>query len=93
MLVQPCKRVEYGAFATVGITESLITLIYAVAIGLSMATAALVARRIGEKNHEAAANAAFQGIFVGFLISLAIAIPGAIFAPDLLLLMGLSLQP
>ncbi|OQX75261.1 MAG: MATE family efflux transporter [Bacteroidetes bacterium 4484_276] len=86
------SRLGADAIATVGITESLITLIYAVAIGLSMATAALVARRIGEKKHETAANAAFQGIFAGFLISLIIAVPGAIFAPDLLLLMGLSTE-
>jgi len=72
------SRLGADAIATVGITESLITLIYAVAIGLSMATAALVARRIGEKKHETAANAAFQGIFAGFLISLIIAVPGAI---------------
>jgi len=86
------SRLGADAIATVGITESLITLIYAVAIGLSMATAALVSRRIGEKKPVAAANAAFQGIVAGFLISIVIAIPGAIFAPELLLLMGLSTE-
>lgn len=86
------SRLGADAIATVGITESLITLIYAVAIGLSMATAALVSRRIGEKKPGEAANAAFQGIFAGFLVSLFIAIPGAIFATDLLLLMGMSAE-
>jgi Na+-driven multidrug efflux pump len=84
------SKLGADAIATVGITESLITLIYAIAIGLSMATAALVSRRIGEKKPGDAANAAFQGILVGFITSLLIAVPGAIFASDLLLLMGMS---
>jgi len=75
------------AIAAVGITESLITLVYAIAIGLSVATTAMVARRIGEKRRDEAAKAAFQAIFTGLLVSLAIGIPGAILAPKLLKLM------
>ncbi|MFP4470127.1 MAG: MATE family efflux transporter [Bacteroidales bacterium] len=84
------SRLGADAIATVGITESLITIVYAIAVGLSMATAALVARRIGEKKRDAAINAAFQGILAGFLASLVIAVPGALYASELLVLMGIS---
>jgi putative MATE family efflux protein len=78
------------AVATVGITESLLTLIYAVALGLSMATTALVARRIGEKRPEEAAVAAVQAIVLSLVVSLFIAFAGAIFAAKLFRLMGAS---
>jgi len=78
------------AIATVGVTESIITLIYAVAIGLSMAATAMVSRRIGEKKPEEASIAAFQAILTGIMVSLVIAIPGLIFASSILQLMGLS---
>ena len=84
------SRLGAEAVATVGITESLITIVYAIGIGLSMATTALVSRRIGEKNPEGAARAAFQSIITGLFVSLLIAIPGIIFASDLLRLMGAS---
>lgn len=74
--------------ATVGITESLITIVYAISIGISMATTSIVSRRIGEKNPDKAARAAFQSIITGAFASLLIAIPGILFAPDLLRLMG-----
>ena len=80
------------AVATVGITESLLTLIYAIGIGLSMGTTALVSRRIGEKKPEEASNTAFQAIVTGMLASLVIAIPGSLYAKDLLILMGASDQ-
>jgi len=76
------------SIATIGFTESLLTLIYTVALGLSIATAATVARRIGEKNPEAASETAAQAIILGGIIALAIGISGAIFAPELLALMG-----
>ncbi|PLX15701.1 MAG: MATE family efflux transporter [Marinilabiliales bacterium] len=76
------------AIATVGITESLLTIIYAIGMGLSMATTALVSRRIGEKKPYRASIAAIQSIIAGALISLFIGIPGMIFAKDLLRLMG-----
>ncbi len=78
------------AVATVGITESVLTIIYAIAFGLSMATTALVARRIGEKNTTEASKEGLQAIIAGLLISLIIALPGIFFARDLLLLMGAS---
>ncbi len=76
------------AVATVGITESMVTIVYAISIGLSMATSSIVSRRIGEKNHDKAARAAVQSILTGTLASLLIAIPGIIFASDLLRAMG-----
>ncbi len=76
--------------ATVGITESLMTIIYAIAIGLSAATSAVISRRIGEKRPQKAAESAFQAILLAFLISLAIAIPGVYFARDILILMDAS---
>ncbi len=78
------------AVATVGITESLVTIVYAIGVGLSMATTAMVSRRIGEKNPEAAAKAAFQSIITGLFVSILIAIPGIIYASELLQLMGAS---
>jgi len=84
------SKLGADAVATVGITESVITIVYAIGVGLSMATTALVSRRIGEKNPEGAAKAAFQSILTGFLVSMAIAIPGIIFSARLLQLMGAS---
>jgi len=86
------SKLGADAVATVGITESLITIVYSIAIGLSMATSALVARRIGEKNKEGATKSAFQGVAVAAFTSLMIAIPGAIYADDLLMLMGISAE-
>ncbi len=84
------SKLGTDAIATVGITESLITLIYAIAFGLCTGTAAMISRRIGEKNNEQAANIAFQAILLGLIASLCIAIPGVIFASKLLQLMGAS---
>lgn len=78
------------AIATVGLTESMLTIIYAIAIGLSMATTAIIARRIGEKKPHKAAVSAVQAILVGLFISLPISILGIYFSEDLLLLMGAS---
>ncbi len=78
------------AIATVGITESLMTLIYAVGFGLSIATTAIVSRRIGEHDPENAAKSAFQAIIAGFIISIMIAVPGVIYSKELLRLMGAS---
>ncbi len=78
------------AVATVGITESLITIVYAIAVGLSMATTALVSRRIGEKKPEKAAGVAFQSIITGLGISFMIAWLGWFYAPELLGMMGVS---
>ncbi|MFZ0911768.1 MAG: MATE family efflux transporter [Candidatus Korobacteraceae bacterium] len=79
-----------NAVATVGLTESLLSLVIAVGLGLSLSTTAMVARRIGEKDPAGAAVAGVQAIALGLAISLAIGAPCLIFAPDLLRLMGAS---
>ena len=84
------SRLGAGAVATVGITESLLTIVYSLAIGLSTATTALISRRIGEKNPDGAAVAAVQAILTGVLISFLISVPGILFAGDILRLMGSS---
>src|SRR5689334_21001187 len=72
------------AIAAVGFTESLIILIFSVGMGLSMASTATVARRIGEKDPEGAAVAAVQAIVCGLVIALTAGIIGGLFAPQLL---------
>ena len=76
------------AAATVGLTESLLTIIYALAIGLSIGAMAMVARRIGEQNPDGAARAAVQAIALALLVSILIAVIATPFAPKLLALMG-----
>jgi putative MATE family efflux protein len=83
-------RLGANAVATIGLTESMLSLIFAVAMGLSLSTTAMVARRIGEKDPEGAAVAGVQAIALGFIVSLAIGIPCGIWAPNLLRLMGAS---
>lgn len=77
-----------NAVATVGLTESVISIVYSVAIGLSTAATAMVARRIGEKNPDAAAKAGAQAILLSLLVTILISAPGVYFAPDILRLMG-----
>lgn len=74
----------------VGLTESVITIIYSIAIGISMAATALVARRIGEKNPEAAARAGAQTTTLSVIITIILSITGFVFAKDILTLMGAS---
>ena len=76
------------AAATVGLTESLMTLVYALAIGLSIGAMAMVARRIGEGNPDGAARAAVQAIALALVVSIIIGVVGAPLAPKLLALMG-----
>jgi putative MATE family efflux protein len=76
------------AVATVGLTESMLTLLYAVAIGLGLGATAMVARRIGEKNAEGAARSAVQAIALGLIVSIVVAFIGVTFADKLLALMG-----
>src|SRR5580692_11243367 len=83
-------RLGANAVATVGITESMLSLVFAILLGVSLSTTAMVARRIGEKDPEDAAIAGVQAIVLGLFISLAIGIPAGIFAPQLLQLMGAS---
>lgn len=84
------SRLGADAIATVGLTESLITIIYAISLGLGTATTSLVSRRIGEKNPEAASRAAFQAIITGIAVSAIIGIPGILYAEKFLELMGAS---
>jgi putative MATE family efflux protein len=76
------------AAATVGLTESLMTLVYALAIGLSIGAMAMIARRIGEQNPDGAARAAVQAIALALTVSIIIGAIGAPLAPKLLALMG-----
>lgn len=81
-------KLGVNAVATVGLTESVLTIIYSIAIGLSMAATAIVARRIGEKNQQAASIAAFQAIMVCSIFAIAMAVIGVWQAQTMLRLMG-----
>jgi len=82
------SKLGADAIATVGITESLMTLIYAIAIGFAMATTAVVSRRYGEREYDKAALTGVQAILAAILVSIPIAVLGGVFAPQLLVLMG-----
>jgi putative MATE family efflux protein len=82
------SRLGADAIATVGLTESLLSLVFAVGIGLGMSTTAMVARRIGEKDPEGAAVSAVQAIFLGLIASVVIGLPFFLLAPRVLGLMG-----
>ena len=84
------SKLGADAVATVGLTESLITIVYAISIGLATATTSMVSRRIGEKNPEKAAKTAFQAILTGIIVSVIIGVPGAIYSERLLEAMGAS---
>ncbi len=81
-------RLGSSAVATVGLTETYLFLLYSIAMGLSMAVTAIIARRIGEKNRADAGVSAVQSIFLSILTSIPFAIAGIFFAKDLLGLMG-----
>lgn len=79
-----------NAIATVGLTESVITIVYSLAIGLSVGATAVVARRIGEKNPEAAAHAGAQSLIIAAILTVILSVAGVVFAGDILSLMGAS---
>jgi putative MATE family efflux protein len=81
-------RLGANAIATVGLTESMLSLVFSVALGISFATTAMVARRAGEKDWNGAAVAATQSIYLGLGIALAVGIPAMLYAHQLLRLMG-----
>lgn len=85
-------HLEHSSYAiqTVGLTESVLTIIYSLAIGISMAATAVVARRVGEKNPEAAGRAGMQAILVAAAINFVITVFGVYFGTDILLIMGAS---
>ncbi len=81
-------RINNEAVSAVGITESVLTIIYAIGIGLSMAATAIVARRIGEKDVEGASRSGIQSIILALLITVLISISGVLLAPNILSLIG-----
>lgn len=81
-------RLGSEALAAVGLTESLLEIVYAIAVGLAMSTTAVVARRIGERNERAAALTAVQSIVIALAVAVVFGAAGAIWAPNLLRLMG-----
>ena len=82
------SQISVNAVATIGLTESVITLVYAVAIGLSIAATAIVARRVGQKKLKDASQVAVQVIFLGIFISAIVSIIGIFYAKEILALMG-----
>ena len=84
------SRLGTNAIAAVGLTEALITVLYAAAIGLGMAVTAMVSRRIGAKDRDAAAHVTGQAIWVGGALAILIGVCGVVYAADLLRLMGAS---
>ncbi|MEQ9405734.1 MAG: MATE family efflux transporter [Cyclobacteriaceae bacterium] len=82
------SRISVNAIATVALTESPLMIIYSMAVGLSMAATAIVARRIGEKKPEKAANAAFQSILIAIVVGIVLGVPGFIFSENILAAMG-----
>lgn len=84
------SRLGENAIATVGLTESMMAIVYTLAIGLSIGAIATVARRIGEHNPDGAARAAVQTIVMGLIVAVTLAVAGVVLAPTLLRLLGAS---
>ncbi len=84
------SRLGTDAIASIGITEALISVLYAIAVGLGMGVTAMVSRRIGAGEQEAAARVTGQAIWVGAALSILIGVPGALYASNMLQLMGAS---
>lgn len=82
------SKLGSNATQTVGLTESVITIVYSLAIGLSTAATAMVARRVGEKNPKAAAHAGMQALIMSLIATVFISAAGLVFAPDILRIMG-----
>lgn len=84
------SKLGADAIAAVGLTESLMTVVYSAAMGFSIAASAVVSRRVGEKDFVAAGKAAYQSIITSIAVSLLFAIPGIFFAKEILAIMGAS---
>lgn len=82
------SKLGSGAIATVGLTESVISIVYSIGMGLGMGVTAIVARRVGEKNPDGAAHAGAQAIIISLIISVVLGILGFIYAGDILTFMG-----
>ncbi|MFI5312271.1 MAG: MATE family efflux transporter, partial [Gemmatimonadales bacterium] len=78
------------AVATVGLTESMMAIVYTLAFGLAIGATATVSRRIGERDPDGAARAAVQALSLAVIVSAALGVAGGVFAPDLLRAMGAS---
>jgi putative MATE family efflux protein len=83
-------KLGVDAIATVGLTESIIMIVYSICVGLSMGVTAMVSRRVGENKHKDAADVAYQSILVTAFLALIIGVLGFIYAKDLLYIMGAS---
>jgi len=85
-------HLEHSSYAiqTVGLTESVLTIMYSIAIGMSMAATAVVARRVGEKDAEAAGRSGVQAILIASVVTIVLSLLGLYFAEEILLLMGAS---
>jgi len=83
-------RLGVNAIATVGLTESIIMIVYSICVGLSMGVTAMVSRRVGEQKHKEAADVAYQSILVAVLLAIIIGVVGFVYAKDMLYLMGAS---
>ena len=83
-------RLGAAAVATVGLTESMLAVVYTIAVGLAIGATAMVARRFGEGDREGAAHAAAQALLLGLGVALVIGVTGALLAPRLLAVMGAS---
>lgn len=83
-------RLGPAAVATVGLTESMMTIVYAIGLGLAMSTTATVARRVGEGDPEGAARAGAQAVTLVFVVGISLGLPCLVFGEDLLRLMGAS---
>jgi putative MATE family efflux protein len=84
------SKLGAAAVASVGLTESMLAIVYALAMGLGTAVTAVVSRRIGEREPEGAAHAAAQGVLLGVIVAIVLGSLGSLFAPQLLALMGAS---
>jgi len=82
------SKVSVDAVAVVGLTESVLTILYAVAMGLSLGATAMISRRIGERNTQAAAKAAAQILTLTMLISILVGVSGILYSEEILMLMG-----
>lgn len=82
------SRISVNAIATVALTESPLMIIYSMAVGLSMAATAIIARRVGEKKPEKAANAAFQSILIAIVVGVVLGVPGFLYSEEILAAMG-----
>ena len=84
------SKIGVNAIAVVGLTESMLTITYSLGWGLAIGTTAMIARRVGEKDNDAASVSAVQSIYLAFIISIPLMIAGIFFSEDLLELMGAS---